>query len=77
MQEKESIMVVWCGYKTPRDAKQCPSHRCFYPHLTPMKDSFMLTLSYDLTSVSDSERFELFEVKRQVIDFKTNIVYKS
>ena len=55
VQEKESIMVVQYGQKNPsleitvwhhsaqpRDAKQWPSDIFFYPHLTPMKDSYIL-----------------------------------
>ena len=55
MQEKESIMVVllrieksvprdhcvWHHSAKPRDAKQCPSDGFFYPHLKPMKDSYI------------------------------------
>ena len=57
MQEKESVMVVWCRKKNPslgitvwhhsakpRDAKQCPSDGFFYPHLTLVKDSFIISL---------------------------------
>ena len=53
MREKESIIIVWCGQKNPslgitvkhhaaqpRDAKQWPSDGLFYPHLSPMKDSY-------------------------------------
>ena len=58
MQEKVSIMGVWCGLKnlslgiTVRHHSASlvmpisdPRDRFFYPHHTPMKDTYYLTLT--------------------------------
>ena len=67
MQEKESTMVVWCGQKNPsleitvwhhsakpHDAKQGPSDVLFYPHLTSMKDSYILCYAISFVQLSHS-----------------------
>ena len=60
MQEKVSIMGVWCGQQNPslgitvrhRSASLVmpvsdPRDRFFYPHHTPMKDAYMYILTYE------------------------------
>ena len=42
MQEKESIMAVWGGWKNPFLGKQWSSNGFVCPHLAPMNDSYIL-----------------------------------
>ena len=60
MQEKVSIMGVWCGWKNPsleiavRHHLESlvmlisdPRDRFFYPHHTPMKDTYIISVFID------------------------------
>ena len=82
MQEKGSIMVVRCWEKNPSlgitvwhhsakpcDAKQCPSDRFSYPHLTLMKDSYKLSACLPL--------FVCLSKKMKVCCKNTNLPFRT